>query len=100
MPIFKIWDEKNLDCFGVGECGPLPGLSVDGDTEEFVRKVVDQINANGYQLPSKRDISSIATFIKEKFDFLEQYPAIFFSLETARSKGLIFLDTDLNLLCN
>ena len=79
----KIWDEGNVDCFGIGECGPLPGLSQEADTEEMVKKTVDNINEQQLQLPLTSDLKLLSKFIIESFDFLENQPAVFFSLETA-----------------
>lgn len=79
----KIWDESNIDCCGIGECGPLPGLSLEADTEVMVIKVVDKINEQQLQLPLSNDLKILSKFILENFDSLENNSAIFFSLETA-----------------
>jgi O-succinylbenzoate synthase len=79
----KIWDQNNAECFGIGECGPLPGLSLEADTEEMIKKVVDKINEQQLQLPLTSDLKLLSTFIIKSFDFLENQPAVFFSLETA-----------------
>ncbi len=41
----KIWDEKHPQIVGIGECGPLPGLSTDAspDFEDVVAGVVQKI---------------------------------------------------------
>lgn len=41
----KIWDEKNPQIVGVGECGPLPGLSVDArpDFEDWIAATCEKI---------------------------------------------------------
>jgi len=43
----EVWDEKNSEIVGVGECGPLPGLSVDDrpDFEEVMRDVIQKVPA-------------------------------------------------------
>ena len=42
----KIWDEPNPDIFGIGECGPLPGLSTDfrPDFEGILKETVQGFN--------------------------------------------------------
>ena len=41
----KIWDEINPDFFGIGECAPLPGLSMDDkpNYEDVLKEVVNKI---------------------------------------------------------
>lgn len=79
----KIWDESNPDCFGIGECGPLPGLSLEVETEEALKKVVDKINEGQLKPTLTGDLKIISTFVKHSFETLENYPSIIFSLETA-----------------
>jgi o-succinylbenzoate synthase len=79
----KVWEESNQECFGIGECGPLPGLSLEADTEVMVKKIIDQINEQKIEIPISRDLKSLSTFILGNFESLENHPAIFFSLETA-----------------
>ncbi len=79
----KIWNENDPDVFGIGECGPLPGLSMEADTEEVMKRVVDKINDGQLQSSLKSDLASIAIFIKQNFDFLESDLSAIFSLETA-----------------
>ncbi|MEK6781629.1 MAG: o-succinylbenzoate synthase [Bacteroidota bacterium] len=79
----RIWDEKNPDSFGIGECGPLPGLSVETDAEEVLGRVVDKINEGQLQLNPNSDLTFVSAFINESFDFLENYPSVIFSIETA-----------------
>lgn len=73
----KIWSDSNSEVIGVGECGPLPGLSIDAtpDFENELAKVVARIPE-----------------VKEPDDFLNerlaeivppQFPAITFGVETA-----------------
>lgn len=79
----KIWDENTLDSFGIGECGPLPGLSLEIETEEVVKRVVDKINEGQLKPTLTNDLKSIFKLIAESFDSLENYPSVIFALETA-----------------
>jgi len=82
----RIWDEKNPEVFGLGEYGPLPGLSMDykPEPEEILRSVVDKIV--GRPLPKGvMDLQALHhDFIKlYGNEFVQQNPAIVFALETA-----------------
>ncbi len=79
----KIWDKSNQECYGIGECSPLPGLSVDIDPEEVLKKVVDKINEGQLQLIAGNDLLTIYRFIQVNFDFSDGYSSIIFCLETA-----------------
>lgn len=72
----RIWDYHKPEIFGVGECGPLPGLSIDDrpDFEEALAGVIDQINASSFD---GYDHEAVKNFIKPGF------PSITFGLETA-----------------
>ncbi len=78
----KIWNQNNPDCFGIGECAPLPGLSLETETEEALNRVVDKINEGQPAPELPGDLKSIYTFVTNNFDLLE-YPSIIFALETA-----------------
>ncbi len=69
----KLWKVDNPAVFGLGECGPLPGLSVDDrpDFEEVLRTCLQQVES-----------------IQQSVDKLEKivppgFPSIRFGLETA-----------------
>ncbi|MBK5279428.1 MAG: o-succinylbenzoate synthase, partial [Bacteroidia bacterium] len=79
----KVWDESNAACFGIGECGPLPGLSAEINTEEEVQKVVDKINGGQLQLPVASDLKMLSQFFDKNFLFIEENSALIFALETA-----------------
>lgn len=70
----KVWDAQNPKIFGIGECGPLPGLSLDAkpDTEEIIQLCTEEIHKL-----SSPDISELKSIIPE------DYPAIMFAFETA-----------------
>lgn len=68
----KLWDVENPAVFGLGECGPLPGLSVD-DRPDF-EGVLSQCIARVPTLQSLNDIEKIVP---------PGFPSIRFGLETA-----------------
>lgn len=61
---------------GVGECAPLPGLSVDHtpDFENGLREIVEEINRSSFTLNDMEWIGQIVT---------KDYPSVQFGLETA-----------------
>ncbi len=65
----RVWDEDNPDRKGVGECSIIKGLSYDDrpEYEERLKQLVENINESGEVL----------------FAGLEEFPSIFFGLETA-----------------
>jgi len=77
--LIKVWQENDPEVFGLGECGPLPGLSPDDDSklvnviESALRNIADKTDLTGFD-ETGRFVSSI---IPEKF------PAVSFALETA-----------------
>lgn len=85
----KLWDEPKVGRFGVGECGPLPGLSIEdlATLEEKISQVVDQINQGklkmeGVDASSLQKLDHFFTgFFGE--ELIRKYPSIVFSLETA-----------------
>ena len=66
--LLKIYNEQNPEIFGIGECAPLKGLSID-DTDNYhkaLNDLVDQININR----------------SDNFPF-QEFPSIQFGIETA-----------------
>ncbi|MBU1013731.1 MAG: o-succinylbenzoate synthase [Bacteroidetes bacterium] len=65
---FKIFDDKNPQTFGLGECSIIPGLSPDDSSnlEPFIQKVSKNINA----------------YIDDK-NALLRFPSVQFAIETA-----------------
>lgn len=70
----KIWHDDKPDVMGIGECGPLPGLSTDDrpDFEEVLQQVVTQIEQQ-----SVTEWKRAATLVPEGFS------SILFAVETA-----------------
>jgi o-succinylbenzoate synthase len=73
----KIWDEANPEIFGLGECGPLPGLSIDArpDYETVLNQVITQVPT--LQINHAGMLKEALTIIPPGF------PSIVFGLETA-----------------
>ena len=73
----KIWDSENPQVVGLGECGPLPGLSVDDrpDYEEVLNAVVKKVNGLTSD-QHKLDLPASAVVPRG-------FPSITFGLETA-----------------
>ena len=75
----RIWDSKDPDIAGIGECGPLPGLSPDRleMMEDLLEDTIQKIQ--GMDLPS--DVQNIielaGTLVSSDF------PSVRFGLETA-----------------
>jgi o-succinylbenzoate synthase len=70
----KVWDAGNPSVFGIGECGPLPGLSIDAkpDLEEVLRDVVEKVST----------LASLDHYAL-KVIVPAGYPSILFAFETA-----------------
>jgi o-succinylbenzoate synthase len=72
----RLWHEDDPQVFGLGECGPLPGLSIDSrpDYEEILSSVVNNFNQANFQTA---DLPSILNLIPAGF------PSLIFGFETA-----------------
>jgi o-succinylbenzoate synthase len=72
----KIVDDARPGVFGLGECGPLPGLSIDHrpDFEEKLSALMDEIHASSFAVS---DAGKIITLVGPEF------PSIIFAVETA-----------------
>lgn len=73
----KLWDDRDPAVFGLGECAPLPGLSIDDkpDYEEVLNGVAAK--ADMLKLTSSALLQDSASLVPEG------YPSIIFGLETA-----------------
>ncbi len=73
----KIWDDSNPEIVGIGECGPLPGLSPDAipEFETVLRQVVTSIpNAADLHTDTLHNLLRLVP---------SNFPAIIFGMETA-----------------
>lgn len=84
----KLWDEATPENFGMGECGPLPGLSIDHSPqlESVLTGLVDMINLRDFSasdLPTA--LQDFQTFFASQFPLISfpAYPSVTFALETA-----------------
>lgn len=72
---------------GIGECGPLPGLSPEftPEFESILEHTVEQLNQRGVQLPPHTNLTSISSCVHQILDKQEYavQPALVFALETA-----------------
>jgi o-succinylbenzoate synthase len=73
----RIWDSRNPAVVGLGECGPLPGLSLD-DRPDFAAVLADTVS----RIPSfggdgRLDIGAVPRLVPGGF------PSLAFGLETA-----------------
>jgi o-succinylbenzoate synthase len=82
----EIWDDKNPEVVGIGECSIIPGLSPDFDSFESYQKKLDTV------------VSQISFFLENKHELIE-FPSILFGIECAEldlqtgRKQMLF-DTD------
>lgn len=75
----KVWRADNPEVFGLGECGPLPGLSPD-DSENFQTDLQNSLNHSLDQLGENLTEAIIFDAIR-KVD--PKLPSVKFGLETA-----------------
>jgi O-succinylbenzoate synthase len=73
----KVWNEKEPEKIGIGECGPLKELSIDDrpDLEKKLSQVCEQVSRIS-------DLDLIDVDWMSVFD-LKDYPSVVFALETA-----------------
>lgn len=71
----KVWEERSPQFFGIGECGPIAGLSMD-DKPDFETKLKQTCR----EVERIRMLSLSSVY---QLDFLKEYPSIIFGLETA-----------------
>jgi o-succinylbenzoate synthase len=71
----KIWDEEAPGVYGLGECGPLPGLSVDyrPDFDQVLAKIIHDFNSSEFTCEQPLATHGVA----------EDLPSIVFGFETA-----------------
>lgn len=71
----KLYDEKTPDIFGIGECGPLSGLSPDleGGLENEIQNSIGKVGA--FKDAQQLDVDSILS---------GNFPALRFAFETAK----------------
>jgi O-succinylbenzoate synthase len=72
----RMHDDNDPHIFGLGECGPLPGLSIDdrSDFEEKLGRLIDLINRSELSLGQDDHLTDIVP---------REFPSIRFGVETA-----------------
>lgn len=73
----KLWDDANPAVFGLGECAPLPGLSIDDrpDYEDVLKNIAENVSSLKPGSP---------TILKDLNELVPpEFPSILFGLETA-----------------
>lgn len=70
---------------GIGECGPLPGLSPEltPDFEERLNTLITHINQQQLNAPTKPDLTEISAWIQQHLRDQHMSLSILFALETA-----------------
>jgi o-succinylbenzoate synthase len=66
----EIWDDKNPEILGIGECSIIPGLSPDFESFDSYQKMLDTV------------VNKIEYFLENKHELLE-FPSILFGIECA-----------------
>src|SRR5260221_14696271 len=88
----RIWDDVAPEIFGLGECGPLPGLSVEEipNLESVLDLTIGRIMHGQLAVPrmstsASDNLKRLNAILKEYFSdsFLQKHPAVTFALETA-----------------
>ncbi len=71
----KLWDDSHPEIFGIGECGPLPGLSPDyiPEFEKVITDVIERLHQQ-VNIPTLQHVYNIIP---------SQFPSITFGFETA-----------------
>jgi len=82
----RLWDDAKPNVFGLGECGPLPGLSKEHNAEFEIQltEVVNTFQSKSLQLPTlgENSVASIHDFLQVNKINL-QHSSIVFAFETA-----------------
>jgi o-succinylbenzoate synthase len=83
----KIWDDQDPEIVGIGECGPLPGLSPENtpEYESILESLIDNINKKSMVAPSFPDLSGLSVFLERLVgrEVISMYSSFVFALETA-----------------
>lgn len=83
----NLWDDSNPEIVGLGECGPLPGLSPEfnAEFEASLHHTMDSINKQAVPFPAASDLQSIHLLIQKLIgpDTAQNNSSLVFALETA-----------------
>jgi len=82
-----LWDDADTEVVGIGECGPLPGLSSEHtpELEATLNYLVEKINNISAELPMEMELDGLNKLITQFIgaEQVSQYPSFVFALETA-----------------
>jgi o-succinylbenzoate synthase len=72
----KLWDDSSPKTVGIGECGPLPGLSIEyrPDLEDLLKRFLNEINGMAFEQSTYNTLMARLP---------EEFPSIRFAFETA-----------------
>ncbi len=82
----KIHDKAAPEISGIGECGPLPGLSPDHlpELNEILESIVNRFNVKALPIPQFTSLNDVNAFVLEVLGHdIVNYPSIRFAFETA-----------------
>lgn len=82
----KVWDTESPQISGVGECGPLPGLSPDylSELPEIIEGLINHFNGQSPPISEMSDLRELHAFILKSLGTdLRKYPSLVFAFETA-----------------
>ncbi len=82
----KVWHSANPDITGIGECGPLPGLSPDHTPElpEELERIVTRFNDKSVEIAQAAGLGDINTALVSALGAeIVKYPSVVFAFETA-----------------
>ncbi|HRG11543.1 MAG TPA: o-succinylbenzoate synthase, partial [Cyclobacteriaceae bacterium] len=80
----RLTDSEN-GISGIGECGPLPGLSPEltPDFEERLNVLITHINQQQLNAPTKPELTEVSSWIQQHFRDQHLSSSVLFALETA-----------------
>jgi len=81
----RMWDDSKPEVYGLGECGPLPGLSKKHgiEFETVLTEEIKNFESKNLSLPSgSADLATLTDFFKSN-KISREYSSIVFGLETA-----------------
>jgi o-succinylbenzoate synthase len=83
----KVWDDKSPEIVGIGECGPLPGLSMEStpEYESILNTVIQDINESSRVSPLVSGLGELNSYLQNMVgkETITKYSSLTFALETA-----------------